>query len=303
MLREEKSQDDIKNEYAKKKAIALNFLNSLRLEPWENKKYAMEYLATPKGKIIILLTDFELSIQKEVYDVLKQVLKTSEEFNYFINDFIRNKGLTLMFSRIDPSKYVGDIEDDDIPMTQNIQESVEKNPLKSYFFKLWDKQKREGKVPNIGNLQRLGLLKKRDEIILYFVEYMGYGDLNSRSEAIKNYLMNAQFDEDDITDIENFDQGKIELRFTKVDFKENDNEVNNYLELDVEFVVLSGSFYNSEEGETYHFSSGDNPFDDFVAYFEFKEEIEQVVGSFVFKVLESFGYDINRHFEYIDVKW
>ena len=35
-------------------------------------------------------------------------------------------------------------------------------------------------------------------------------------------------------------------------------------------------------GETYNFSSGDNPFDDFVSYWEFKEEVEQVVESFVF---------------------
>ena len=72
----------------------------------------------------------------------------------------------------------------------------------------------------------------------------------------------------------------------------------NFLDLDIEFVVLSGSFYNSEEGETYNFSSGDNPFDDFVTYFEFKEEIEQVVDSFVHKVVELFGFNINNDFDY-----
>ena len=75
------------------------------------------------------------------------------------------------------------------------------------------------------------------------------------------------------------------------------------LNLDVEFTLLSGSFYNSEEDETYNFSSNENPFEDFVTYFEFKEEITQVVESFVIKTLESFGYDVNKDFDYIDVKW
>ena len=44
----------------------------------------------------------------------------------------------------------------------------------------------------------------------------------------------------------------------------------------IEFKVLSGSFYNSGDDETYNFSSDENPFEDFVTYFEFKEEIEQV---------------------------
>ena len=60
---------------------------------------------------------------------------------------------------------------------------------------------------------------------------------------------------------------------------------------------------HSEEGETYHFSSGDNPFDDFVSYFEFKEEIEQVVESFVHNVTESFGFNIDKDFDYVSVNW
>jgi hypothetical protein len=150
----------------------------------------------------------------------------------------------------------------------------------------------------------LGLSKFRNEIVMLFVEYMGYNDVNSRSEAVKNYLMNGTFSEDDIKEMDNFDQGKIQVRFDKVQFLESENNYGkNFLDLDIEFVVLSGSFYNSEEGETYNFSSGDNPFDDFVTYFEFKEEIEQVVDSFVHKVVELFGFNINNDFDYISVKW
>lgn len=189
-------------------------------------------------------------------------------------------------------------------LREELNESTPNESLKRYFYKKWDREKKEGKRPAIFDINRLGLSKFRNEIVMLFVEYMGYNDVNSRSEAIRNYLMNGTFSEDDITEMDNFDQGKIQVRFTKVQFLESDNNYGkNFLDLDCEFVVLSGSFYNNEEGETYNFSSGDNPFDDFVTYFEFKEEIEHVVESFVHKVLESFGFNINNDFDYISVKW
>ena len=145
---------------------------------------------------------------------------------------------------------------------KQINESTEIETLKKYFYKKWDREKKEGKRPTIFDLDKLGLSKFRNEIVTLFVEYMGYNDVNSRSEAIRNYLMNGTFSEDDIIDMDNFPQGKIQVRFNKVEFSESD--MYQYgkvlLDLDVDFVVLSGSFYNSEEGETYNFSSGDNPY-------------------------------------------
>ena len=160
-----------------------------------------------------------------------------------------------------------------------------------------------GEQPNIANLDLMGLKSKRNEIIGYFMDYMGFGEINSRTEAVKKYLLGNTFTEKQITNMDNFDDGKIKIRFNKVEFSENDNQVKNNIDLDVEFTVLSGSFYNSEEGETYSFSSDYNPFEDFVSYFEFKEEIEQVVESFIFSTLEDFGYNINNDFDYISVKW
>ena len=51
------------------------------------------------------------------------------------------------------------------------------------------------------------------------------------------------------------------------------------------------------------FSYYENPFDDFVTYWEFKAEIENVVSKFVFDVIESFGFNINKDFHTIDVDW
>ena len=199
---------------------------------------------------------------------------------------------------------VGGVDEGDEPYfdPNNLNESS--NPVKNYWFKKWTRQKEKGETPSIYDIEKLGLSKKRNEIIQYFLEFMGYDDENSRSQAVKQYLLNHTFTEKEITEMDNFDQGKIKVRFNKVEFSESDNNYGkNFLDLDCEFVVLSGSFYNSEEGETYHFSSGDNPFDDFVSYFEFKEEIEQVVESFVHNVTESFGFNIDKDFDYVSVNW
>jgi hypothetical protein len=132
---------------------------------------------------------------------------------------------------------------------------------------------------------------------------MGYDSEISKITAIKKYLTSNIFTEKDITEMDNFSEGKITVKFDKVDFSEYESDRDNVMDLDVSFIVLNGSFYNSEEDEIYNFSTGNNPFDDFVTYFEFKEEIEQIVESFVHRTIENFGLDINRNFDYISVKW
>jgi len=293
---------------------ALQYLSQLNLEPWEDVRYNMEYLVVPDSRQIIFLlvkNDFECSILEHFYTMLKMFFKDDEqEMTYFVYDYLKHNGLNLPFHKEDfwlssaVDTGIANREDGDRPMKKkNLNESTEMETLKRYFYKKWDREKKEGKRPTIFDLDKLGLSKFRNEIVMLFVEYMGYNDVNSRSEAVRNYLMNGTFSEDDIKEMDNFDQGKIQVRFSNVEFKENYNEVKNNIDLDCEFVVLSGSFYNSEEGQTYNFSSGDNPFDDFVSYWEFKEEIEQVVESFVFNVVDSFGFNINNDFDYINVKW
>ena len=176
------------------------------------------------------------------------------------------------------------------------------NPLKNFFFKRWQDQRNKGLTPSIYDIRKLGLNQKRDEIIQYFVEFMGYGEINSRSEAIKKYLLNHTFTENEITDMKYLDNGKIKIKFTKVEFSEGYQNLN-VLYLNIEFEVLSGSFYNNYEEETYNFSSDENPFEDFVSYWEFKDEIKNFVMGFVGTTLESFGFDINRHFDDIEIEW
>ena len=289
--------------------LAKGYLSRLKLTSWKNNKYNLIYLATPKGTFVFLIVtnDFEICIQDSTYDLLMKFLKTEDNVTNFLYDYITERGVKLPFHKSDTwisrSENVGGVDEDDEPYfdSNNLNESS--NPVKNYWFKKWSRQKEKGETPSIYDIEKLGLSKKRNEIIQYFVEFMGYNDVYSRSEAVKQYLLNHTFTEKEITEMDNFDQGKIKVRFDKVEFTENEGVDLFRINLDVEFTLLSGSFYNSEEDETYNFSSNENPFEDFVTYFEFKEEITQVVESFVIKTLESFGYDVNKDFDYIDVKW
>jgi len=277
------------------------------------KKYKSEdnrfiYLADDTGQILVSL-DTQINQTAVSYELilnpLGNVIGGKQARRKVIGWLLDNYHLSNMGYVYDETNdMLGMVNSTDTPMeTKQINESTETETLKKYFHKKWDQEKKQGKRPTIFDLDKLGLLKFKNEIIQIFVEYMGYTDINSRSEAIKNYLMNGTFTEDDIIDMDNLDQGKITIRFNKVEFTGNNNVIKNDIDLDVEFVVLSGSFYNNEEGETYHFSSGDNPFDDFTTYWDFNEEIERVVESFVHNVIESFGFNIDKHFDYISVKW
>jgi len=284
------------------------------LKKYENlKKYKSSdgrfiYLADDIGQILVSL-DNQINETGVSYELilgpLENVIGEKQARRKVIGWLLDNYQLVNMGYVYDETNDIlGMIDSTDIPIKPDqINESRELETLKRFFFKKWDDEKKEGKRPTIFDINRLGLTRFRNEIVQLFVDYMGYNDTNSRSEAVRNYLMNGTFTENDIVNMDNLNQGKIQVRFSNVEFNENYNEVNNNIDLDVEFVVLSGSFYNVEEGETYHFSSSDNPFDDFVSYFEFKEGIEQIVESFVFNVVESFGFNINKNFDYISVKW
>jgi len=195
---------------------------------------------------------------------------------------------------------LGKISNYDILMDNStINESEEKNPLKSYFFKLWDKEKSMGKIPRISNLSRLGLSKKRNEVVELYSEYMGF-NTNYKTDAVDNFLSNNEFTEKDIEEIKtNLTDGKITVVFDNIKFKDDDNK----LWLDLSFRVLDGSFYSEDDGMRLNFSSDDNPFNDFQEFYDFKDVVENTVSYFVFEILESFGFDINKDFTSIDVVW
>jgi hypothetical protein len=273
------------------------------------KKYKSEdgyyiYLVNSNGTIMIQLNTQinETAVSSVIWDVLE---------NHFTEKEIRRKLISWLLDqyhlndigylhKTEPS-VLGKINTGDTLIDRtSIQENENKNPLKNYWFKKWSKQREQGEIPSIYEIEKLGLTRKRNEIVQYFTEFMGYNDVNSRSNAIKQYLLNHTFTEKEITGMNYFDQGKIKIKFNSVEFSEVDDV--DYVNLDIDFFILSGSFYNPEEGEVYYFSRTVNPFDDLVEFFEFKEGIVEIVENFVFMIILSFGFDINEDFNYINVE-
>jgi len=294
-----------KNKFAK---VWLSQYNDLKKYKSENGRFI--YLANNNGSIMVSL-DTQLNETGVSYELIWSMLE-----RYFTEKETRRKIIGWLLDQYhladmgyvydESQDMMGKIDNTDILIESNqLTESQENNPLKNFFFKRWQNQLNNGLTPSIYDIKKLGLSQKKDEIIQYFVEFMGYDEINSRSEAVKQYLLNHTFTENEITDMKYLDEGKIKIKFTKVEFTESDmyQRHQNLLDLYIDFVVLSGSFYNSYEEVTYNFSSDENPFDDFVSYWEFKDEIKNFVGGFVSTTLESFGYDINRHFNAFEIEW
>jgi hypothetical protein len=296
-----------KNKFAK---VWLSQYNDLKKYKSENGRFI--YLANNNGSIMVSLDTYgSTAVSYElIWSMLERYFTEKETRRKIIGWLLDQYHLADMGYVYDESQdMMGKIDNSDALIEPGqITESQQKNQLKDYFFKKWTKQKEQGQIPklNFKEIKGLGLTKYTNEIIVYYSEFMNLDPnyTNRRTEIIKNYLLNNTFDENDIREMkDSFDDGKIKVRFSKVEFSENENQVKNYIDLDIEFVVLSGSFYNQEEGQTVNFSSIENPFDDFVQYFEFKEVIEQVVESFIFELIESFGFNINNDIDYISVKW
>ena len=297
-----------KNKFAK---AWLSKYNDLKKYKSEDGRFI--YLANDNGSIIVSLDTQmnETAVSYElVWSMLERHFTEKETRRKIIGWLLDRYHLADMGYVYDESQdMMGKIDSSDTLIeSRQITESEQKNQLKDYFFKKWTKQKEQGQLPklNFKEIKGLGLTKYMNEIIVYYSQFMNLdpNDTNRRTEIIKNYLLNNTFNENDITEMkDSFDDGKIKVRFSKVEFSENENQVKNYINLDIEFLVLSGSFYNQEEGQTVNFSSDENPFDDFVQYFEFKEVIEDIVESFIFELIESFGFNINNDIDYISVKW
>jgi hypothetical protein len=293
-----------KNKFAK---AWLSKYNDLKKYKSEDGRFI--YLANDNGSIIVSL-DTQINETAVSYELIWSMLE-----RHFTEKETRRKIIGWLLDRYhladmgyvydESQDMMGKIDSSDTLIeSKQITESQQKNQLKDYFFKKWTKQKEQGQIPKLNSkeITSLGLGKYRNEIIVYYSEFMNLDpeNKNTRTELIKNYLLNGTFDEKTITDVSRYlDQGKIEVKFGHVDFYEN---INGEIEVIVKYNVLSGSFYNEDEGETYRFSSLVNPFDDFVSYSEFRDTINEIIQNFIGETLENFGFDLNRHIDYIEVE-
>lgn len=283
-----------KNKFAK---TWLSKYNDLKKYKSEDERYI--YLVNNNGSIIVSLDTQinETTVSSVIWDMLENHFTTKETRRKIIGWLLDQYHLTNMgYVRKQSQDRLGKVNNSDV-----LTESEKKDDLKNYFFKRWTKQKEEGKLPSLMDIKRFKLDKYKNEIILYYSEFMNLNpeDKNSRSELVKNYLLNNIFDEKTITDISDFlEQGDIKIRFSEVDFAE---DIEGCIEVFVKFIILDGSFIN-EDGVRVNFSSENIPFDDMMEYFEFKDYIKEIIQNFIGKTVEEFGFDLNKDVCYIDVE-
>ena len=88
------------------------------------------------------------------------------------------------------------------------------------------------------------------------------------------FLTKNTFTQNDINSVSEVygwtDGATITFRFDKVDFEYIDSE----LGIETSVVILDGTYYDIDIQEYVRFSSGDNPFDDFAQFFEFKDYVQ-----------------------------
>ena len=171
---------------------------------------------------------------------------------------------------------------------ETINES-EENKLKSFFFKLWD-SKKETPTFDLKTLQKLGLLKREDEIRDYYIEYMGGQEELERN--IKNYFVGQTFTTQDIMD-QRINVGNYDFVFKIVDMSFNQTDIlgNGDIELYVSFDIVEGNVIIAT-GEEYDLMDHDLINDNL--WWELDMEIKDMVQDFINNIVSSFGIYVNQ---------
>jgi hypothetical protein len=138
------------NESKTPKDRTLQYLSQLNLEPWEDRKYGMQYLVIPdSGQIIFLLISdsFECSILEHFYDMLKMFFKDDEQkMTDFVYDYLKENGLDLPFHKNDfwlafsEDTGVARREDGDRPMKKKNLNEGRPPSKENRFVKTWLKK-------------------------------------------------------------------------------------------------------------------------------------------------------------------
>jgi hypothetical protein len=174
---------------------------------------------------------------------------------------------------------------------EKINES-EENKLKSFFFKLWDTKMGQGQTPtfDLKTLQKLGLLKREDEIRNYYIEYMGGQEELERN--IKNYFVGQTFTTQDIMD-QRINVGNYDFVFKMVDmsFEQTNMLGNGELELYASFDIVEGNV-TVFSGEEYDLMNHDSIDDNL--WWELDLEIKDLIQDFMYEIISSFGIYVNQ---------
>jgi hypothetical protein len=179
-----------------------------------------------------------------------------------------------------------------------LKEETEENnepPLKKFLIKFWNTKKNQGEIPMIkySFLKKLGLLKKKDEIGNYYIEYMGGKDEVLRE--LNNYLDGNQFTTSEIKN-EGVEVGGYDFTFKIIDFKIK--ELMNYEQVEAfaKTKILRGTV-DTIGGVRYDLVDSDSIPEDL--WWEISEEASDIIRDFLYKIMYSFGFNVND----IDLEW
>jgi hypothetical protein len=165
------------------------------------------------------------------------------------------------------------------------------NPVKKYFFDLWDEQKSSGEVPRYSAkmVRQLGFRGKANDIMGYYREYMG--NVYDMRKGLERYLTTKEeFTTDEIEDLGIHTGGyDFSFKFPYVFVREENNKV----EIFVDFDITHGNVTLITNGEEYDLTDHDSIDEDL--WWELDNEIKDLIQDFVASTANSFGvefYDI-----------
>jgi hypothetical protein len=179
-----------------------------------------------------------------------------------------------------------------------LKEETEENnepPLKKFLNKFWNTKRNQGEIPMIkySFLKKLGLLKNKDEIGNYYIEYMGGKDEVLRE--LNNYLDGNQFTTSEIKN-EGVEVGGYDFTFKIIDFKIEDLMNYDQVEAFAKSTIVKGTV-DTINGVRYDLVDSDSIPEDL--WWEISEEASDIIRDFLYKIMYSFGLNVND----IDLEW
>jgi len=169
------------------------------------------------------------------------------------------------------------------------------NPVKKYFFDLWDEQKSLGEVPRFNPVmvKKLGFRSKAKDILGYYREYMG--NVYDLRKEFERYLTNREeFSTDDMEDAGVYTGGyDFSFKFPSVFVREENDQV----EIFVDFDITHGSVTLITNGMEYDLTDHESITEEL--WWELDVETKDMINDFVQSTAHSFGIE----FDDIHIQW
>jgi hypothetical protein len=152
-------------------------------------------------------------------------------------------------------------------------------------------------------VEKMGLIKGIKSVggIENFSKIMGY-ESDQIDDMFKQFLTKNTFTQNDINSFSKIygwtDGATITFTFDEVNFEYVDDE----LGIETSVVILDGTYYDHDTEEYVRFSSGDNPFEDFSQFFEFKDYVQETIAEFVSNLYKKLNPSIGDNI-WVNVEW